>query len=44
MTEDRERGAERRKRQRGKNLALLAVLAGFVVLVYIVSLVRMGGS
>ncbi len=44
MTGDRERGADHRKRQRGKNLALLAVLAGFVVLVYIVSLVKMGGS
>ena len=37
-------GQDQRKRQRGKNLALLAALAGFVVLVYIVSLVRMGGS
>ncbi|MDJ0943742.1 MAG: hypothetical protein QNJ30_09765 [Kiloniellales bacterium] len=44
MTGDREQGSELRKRQRGKNLVLLAALAGFVVLVYVVSLVRMGGS
>ena len=44
MTRIPEQGSEQRKRQRGKNLALLAVLAGFVVLVYVVSLVRMGGS
>ncbi len=37
-------GRDQRRRQRGKNLVLLAALAGFVVLVYIVSLVRMGGS
>ena len=29
--------------KRGKNLALLATLVGFIVLVYLVSLVRMGG-
>ena len=44
MTRDPRQGDDLRKRQRGKNLALLAALAGFVVLVYIVSLVRMGGS
>jgi predicted nucleic acid-binding Zn ribbon protein len=44
MTRTPEQGSEHRKRQRGKNLALLAALAGFVVLVYVVSLVRMGGS
>ncbi len=44
MTGTPEQGSEQRKRQRAKNLALLAALAGFVVLVYIVSLVRMGGS
>lgn len=40
---DETREAFRRKK-RGKNLALLAILVGFVVLVYIVSIVRMGGS
>ena len=39
-----ENGRELRKRQRVKNLALLAALAGFVVLIYIVSIVRMGGT
>lgn len=43
MAKETER-SEVRRRQRGKNLALLAVLAAFVVLVYVVSLVRMGGS
>jgi hypothetical protein len=33
-----------RRKKRGKNLALLAVLLAFVVLVYIVALVRMGGA
>ena len=36
--------SELRRRQRSRNLALLAVLVGFVVLVYLVSLVRMGGG
>ena len=36
--------SELRRKQRSKNLALLAVLVGFVVLVYLVSLVRMGGG
>lgn len=44
MTGKPAQGRDQRRRQRGKNLALLAVLAGFVVLVYIVSLIRMGGS
>ena len=39
-----EKGGAFRKRQRVKNLALLAALAGFVVLIYIVSIVRMGGT
>ncbi len=39
-----EKGSELRKRQRIKNLAVLAALAGFVVLIYIVSIVRMGGT
>lgn len=36
--------SEQHKRQRGKNLALLAVLLGLVVLFYIITLVRMGGG
>ena len=32
------------RRQRSKNLALLFVLLAFVVVVYLVSLVRMGGG
>ena len=35
---------ELKKRRRGKNLAVLFALLGFVVLVYIVSIVRMGGA
>ena len=34
----------RRQRQRAKNVALLLVLVAFVVLIYIVSIVRMSGS
>lgn len=40
---DQKRKEFRRKR-RAKNYALLAVLAAFVVIVYFVALVRMGGS
>ena len=36
MTDDRQR------QQRAKNLALLAVLAGVVVLFYVMALVKMG--
>lgn len=36
--------AELRKRVRGKNLALVAVLAGLVVIFYVLTLVRMGGG
>ncbi len=32
------------RRQRGRNLAILAVLLGFVVLIYLITLVRMGGA
>jgi Tfp pilus assembly protein PilW len=32
------------RRQRGKNLVMLAVLLAFVVLVYVISIVRMGGG
>ena len=35
---------ERRKQLRSRNLALLAALLAFVVLIYIVAIVRMGGS
>ncbi len=36
--------AQRAKRLRAKNLTLLIALLAFVVLVYFVSIVRMGGS
>lgn len=39
-----DKAAERAKRLRAKNLTLLAALLGFVVLVYFVSIVRMGGG
>lgn len=35
-------GKDLRRRQRGKNIALLVALLGFVVLVYLVSIARMG--
>jgi hypothetical protein len=35
---------DRLKRQRKKNWALLAALMAFVVIVYIVSIIRMGGG
>ncbi len=38
------RHSEQHRRQRGKNLALLAVLGGLVVLFYFVTIVRMGGA
>jgi hypothetical protein len=44
---DRQRSpdpGERRKQLRSRNLALLAALLAFVVLIYIVAIVRMGGS
>src|SRR5262249_54536900 len=34
----------RRRRQRARNLALLAVLLGLVALIYVISIVRMGGT
>ncbi|MDZ5647319.1 hypothetical protein [Nitrospirillum sp. BR 11828] len=34
--------AERARRQRGKNLALFFSLLGFVALIYVVAIVRMG--
>jgi len=39
-----EKRAEFRRKRRGRNWALLAVLAAFVVLVYVVALIRMGGG
>jgi hypothetical protein len=36
--------SEVHRKQRGKNLALLAALVGFCALVYVVALVRMGGN
>lgn len=48
MTEPRpeqlETKAEMRKRVRTRNLALCAVLAGLVVLFYVLTIVRMGGG
>ena len=38
-----ERSEEAKKRLRARNWALLAALLGFVVIVYIVSILRMGG-
>jgi hypothetical protein len=37
-------GEQRARRQRAKNRALMLTLLAFVVLVYIVSIVRMGGG
>lgn len=39
-----DRGEDLRRRQRAKNLTLAAALIAFVVLVYLVSVVRMGGG
>ena len=36
--------AERRRRLRSRNLAVLAALLGFVALVYVVAIVRMAGG
>jgi len=38
------KGEDLRRRRRGKNLALAGALVAFVVLVYLVSIVRMGGG
>lgn len=35
---------ELHRRQRGKNLAVLAALVSFVVIIYIVAMVRMSGG
>ena len=42
MTNDEKR--DREKRQKMKNWALLGVLVAFVVVVYFVSIIRMGGG
>jgi hypothetical protein len=34
---------ERQKRQRARNWAILALLIGFVALIYVVTLVKLGG-
>jgi hypothetical protein len=39
-----EKRAEFRRKRRPKNLALLGVLLAFVVLVYIVAVIRMGSG
>lgn len=35
---------DRRKRQRSRNVALLVVLLGFVALLYLITMVRIGGG
>ncbi len=42
MTEDQEK--ERLRQQKRKNWAIFAVLVTFVVVVYFVSIIRMGGG
>lgn len=37
-------GEEMRRRRRGKNLAMLGALMAFVVIVYLVAIVRMSGG
>ena len=47
MAEDNDKRryrSEMHKRQRSKNLVMLAILAGLVVLFYVLALVRMGGG
>jgi len=50
MTGEQENSAQRRdrteaeRRQRRKNLAVMGILVGFVVLVYFIAIVRMGGG
>ncbi len=42
MTDDNKERSELHRRQRVKNWTLLAALVAFIVLVYFVSIVRMG--
>lgn len=49
MVKDRQKAGKRfrsevHRRQRKKNLALFALLAGFVILIYFVAIVRMSGG
>ena len=52
MTEQQNQGPARKhgadtelhRRQRGKNLAVLAALFGFVAIIYVVAMVRMSGG
>jgi hypothetical protein len=37
-------GDDFRRRRHGRNLALLAVLAGLAILFYVITIVRMGGQ
>lgn len=39
-----DRDSEAQRRQRARNLALMAALIGFCVLIYLVTIVRLGGS
>jgi hypothetical protein len=41
---ERQSHSDRHKKQRRKNLALLLALLGLVVVVYLVTIVRMGGQ
>jgi len=41
---DRNRDDEARRRLRARNYAVLAALLGFAILVYVVSILRMGGN
>ena len=36
--------SEMHRKRRGRNIALLIVLAGLVVLFYVITIVKMGGS
>jgi hypothetical protein len=52
MTEQQNQGPARKhggdtdlhRRQRGKNLAVLATLVAFIVIIYVVAMVRMSGG
>jgi len=44
MAGDDRRDNEARRRLRGRNLAVLFALIAFVVIIYVVAIVRMGGS
>lgn len=37
-------GAEQRRRQRSKNIALALILLGLVVLFYLITIVKMGSA